>query len=388
MNELRLRVDRGGVSDATPWAVLGDAGRIVAEGTGCGNLPKAQRTLIVVPDDVVTVVHARLPKLPKRKLLHVLPAAVEEQLVAPIDRTDLRVLGELADGRSAIAAWDIQWRAALLDDPAIRGMSSVRVAVESWGLPLRESDVGLMLGPRRCVLRLPGWITHADDLPDGQACPQLIRRMLVDQGTPRAVRLFDAQGNVGVAQDWLKELDLEVAGPQPFDWRTATFAQAPILFQRQRVKVEPGAVLESLRLPAAIAAGWLLFEILGALVRTGIAVQEVRALRASQERIFHAAMGGGAAMVDGEVQMRRQAAKLRATRGEVRAEDFLALMTRLSGEWRDPMPPLAEIGFDDNRVTLSPRNASGGADWLRIAKSAGLDARLLDAARGIVVVAP
>jgi hypothetical protein len=389
LSELRLYADRGGLHQATPWALLGDDGHVAREGLGIADAPRADQALIIVPDDVVSVIAATLPKLSSRQIKAALPAAAEDQLMTSIDKTDLVLLDHRADAPSIIAVWDADWRSTLLDAPGIGAIPSLRVVAESWGLDLQNDETGLLWTGERCVLRLPDWSTRVDESTAESVPPPLIEQSLRQSPAgAAALRFFPAASCPARVPEWAHHLARAVVLGPSFDWRTASFAAAPSLYTRQRLRLDPAATMRALRLPAGLALALLVFEIFAATIDLGRLTLEGHRLAASQETIFRSVMGKTAALVDGEVQLRRHLDEVRPAAGEAGPQDILVLLTRIGSHAGDAMPPLAEIRHENGQLLLIPQSAASGQAWLEAATAAGLGAVVENAANGTVRITP
>lgn len=409
MSELRLFADRRGLHDATPWVLVDDALCVVEAGTGMASLAetrtasKVGKALIIVPDDIVGIISTTLPKLPAGKIIHALPAAVEDRLISPVEKVDLVLLDHRAGAQSTVAAWDREWRDALLATPAVAAIPSVRVVAESWGLPLQAGETGLLCDHPRYLMRLVDASTRLDDVGDSPLPPPIVSQCLkLEPGLASApLRLFFAAGKPAETPAWLTESALSantntanasnalnmanLSPPALFDWRSASFDPRYSLYSRRGLYLEPAAVIRALHLPALLAFAWLAFEIIAATLDWGRLSLHKNNLRSQQEVIFRSVMGPAAALVDAEIQLRRRMDALRSTTGQVGVNDLLVLLTQLAGNANETAFPLKEIRYENGQLLLTPQSQDSGQAWLKAAQAAGLQAAVTD---GLVKVAP
>lgn len=383
MNELRFLADRAGLHEGTPWVLLDSTGQVVRQGYGLVDVPPADELLLIVPDQCITVLSVTLPKLAPRQLLAALPAVVEDQLMAPVESTDLVVLENRPEAPCIVAAWSIEWRDALLNVPSVMRVPSVRVVAESWGLPLLEGASTLLLDDKRCVLRLPDWTSSTDER-HGDSLPPLLGLALREIEGP--LRVFLAAEAMPDVPGWISTLRNPIEMGQRFDWRTASFSAQPCLYQRRRVHLDTAAAARAMRLPALIAGAWLLFELIAVAVDVTALRSERSHLRAGQEKIFREVFGPSMAMVDAELQLRRRLNAARAAAGEPAPQDFLALMTRLADDFPNPPQAIREISYEDAGLTLRAHDSSAGGVWQKAAEKAGLTAKLEPAPDGSALV--
>lgn len=390
LSELRIFADRDGLHEMTPWVLIEADGSIVETGVGASSAPHAAQALLIIPDDVVSVLAAPLPKLSARQLKEALPAAVEDQLMTPIEKTDLALLSHRSKAPSIIAAWETDWRDALLDSPCVASTRSLRVVAESWGMSLGDDETGLLWNGKRCVLRLPDWTTCIDECEDGPTPPAIIEHMLrqttADSTAP--LRFFITRDGPASIPAWAEHLGRPVECMPPFDWRTASYSSAPSLYSRTRLYLDPAVAMNAFRLPAAVAMVWLIFEIVAMTIDWSRLALEKRQLQTAQEKIFRSTMGETAAMVDGAVQLQRRLDELRATVGAAGSQDILVLLTRIGSHLDSGTPPLAEIRHENGQLLLLPQSAANAPAWKAIAQSAGFDAVVEDSARGMVRITP
>jgi len=392
--ELRLLADSTGLHDATPWVVLDADRQRVRQGTGLADLPAADGVLVIVPDEWITVLPVALPRMATRQIQEVLPAAVEDRLMAPVESVDLVLLKHRPDGVSLVAAWSLDWRDALLRTPALINVSALSVVAESAGLPLAHGEVGLMLADGRCVLRLADGSVCADQV-SGDDAPPLVSLALRETSGP--VRVFSVPESTAGWPSWVGALGERITSRSPYDWRTAEFPARSSLYQRRRRRLDAAAAVHALRVPALIAAAWLSFELIAGLVGWAVLRSELAMIQSRQEQAFRDVFGPSAALVDGELQLRRKFTASQAGTGDATAHDFLAMMTRLANDYpveanlagsvAGAAAPLSvsEIHYDSGQLTLRLRDADTGQRWRQAARAAGFSAHL-DVADGATLV--
>lgn len=385
LNELRLFADRNGLHETTPWVLLDEHFHIVREGLGIAALPKAKQLLIIVPDERVTVVSVVLPKLPERRLKEALPASVEDRLLSPVETSDLVLLDYRPGEPSAVAAWDLAWKDDLLSAEGIADYPSVKVVAASWALGLEDGVHGLLIDEARSVLCYPGGAALVDDSPAGGQMPLLLRGAIGQMAGE--LRVFVKPGIA--LPSWVSDFPaLQAAPPVDFDWRTVSYAKAPSLYARRRLSLDLKAAGQAFRMPALLAGAWLAFEILAAALDWGVLSIERYRLQRSQQEIFHAAMGAGASLVDGEIQLRRRLDAVRPVAGLVGPSDFLVLLTRLGSRIDESMAPLEEMRFENGQLLVVPKMPGAAAAWLGAARAAGLNAVQENPTKGSIKITP
>jgi len=348
-------VERPDATTRFGW-ILFDARRGVLreDVTPAGDIPRAGDCEAVLPASRVLFARLKLPRVNAATIRELLPYAVEDRLLA--DPSHIHAIAGRTNesGETIVAVVDREWLRAMLEALWERGLRPSRAWPESALLAGGHADWNLVWGPSRGMLvDDDGVATECDRSPGGEAPFAL--KLALDEASargqrPRSVRVHTATGAAlpDLAR-WAQESGVSFApGTQ---WETLARGEpqdhAIDLLQGEfRMRRAPRVRLPraALALAAMIAALQLGFVALDAWRLE----RERASLEARRESIFRAAFPEARAVVDPDLQMRRNLADLKRAHGLATQDDFLG---RLSRAARDG-GPARSIEYTDGKLVV------------------------------------
>jgi general secretion pathway protein L len=347
------------------WMLFAARGEIAREGAGpLAEVPRADDVELALPAARVLFARLKLPRVGGATLRELLPYAVEDRLLS--DPAHIHAVAGAPDarGESLVAVIDREWLGRVLQALAAHGLRPARAWCESALLGGGEGDWNLVLGPAHGML--------VDDVGAGVAFDRdaagrlpLAVRIALDEASargerPGAIRVHGAS---------------DAPPPDLARWSAeASVAFAPGTRWETLARGEPAqgaidllprdALAERSRL-ARLALPRAALALLAAIVVVQLALDGARAwslarersaLRERAEAIFRGAFPEAKAIVDPRLQMERNLAELRRTRGLASGDDFLARLTEAA---RAAPGPARAIEFANGKLEVRRGEAEG-----------------------------
>jgi general secretion pathway protein L len=318
------------------WVVLDARDRVVEQGRSeARHWPAADACEVVLAGPQCTWIDARLPKCARRDEARVLRYALEERLVRDVEEQHLTVTDrEPLDSGARVAVLVVsrnRLRLVLAQLEAIgrrpmRVVSELQVAPpppQAWSVHVRGSPVWIVRTSARAALAVDAAVA-------GELIEHLLALARASDGAPEHVELrLAADAARPAAEDFAATLTPPpVAGP-PYQWWTGLHACKNLLHDEFAAAGARSGLLPRLRAPAALAlaaaAVWVIANA-GELIwqRHQLATYEARIAR-----LFESTLPNTPAVVPA-VQLQRALDALRAQHGQLRDDDFLALLERYS----------------------------------------------------------
>lgn len=341
---MRLRiflppVERPEEALAFDWMLFDARASLLREGTSTlGEIPRAADVEAVLPAARVLFARLRLPKVSATTIRELLPYAVEDRLLADPSHIHAVAGRKLHGGETLVAVIDRNWLQAMLAMLARAGLRPGRAWPESALLAGGQDDWHLVWSRRRGVLVDDDGAGATFDHDASGAFPLALRLALDEAAArgekPASVRVHtDGDETLPDLAQWTAEAG--VSFQRGSQWRQLAQGQpGPEAIDLLQGEFRP--MRESMvRLPrAAIALAALI-----AIAQVGFAAidawrleRERADLERRREAIFRATFPEARAVVDPELQMRRNLAELRRTRGMAGGDDFLGSLSRAAHE--------------------------------------------------------
>ena len=348
---MRLRVflpaDERPDPQAFAWKLFDARHRMLREGVGLESAPRAGEVEAVLPAERVLFARLKLPRVNAATIRELLPYAVEDRLLADPAQIHAVAGATNARGETLVAVVDRAWLRTMLEALAGARLAPCRAWCESALLAGGRGDWHVVWGATRALL--------VDDEAVGAAfdpapAPPLALRLALDEAAargerPHSVRMHTRGGEAlpDLAQ-WSEATGVafspgarweEVALAQPahgaIDLLQGEFAPPA----RRRLAVPRAAV--------ALAAAIALLQV-GFTVADSLRLGRERArLDARAEAIFREAFPEARVVVDPRLQMERNLAELRRSRGLAAGDAFLVELTRLARAQDGAPPPRIEF---------------------------------------------
>jgi len=301
-------------------------------------IPRGDEIEAVLPASRVLFARLKLPKVSPATIRELLPFAVEDRLLADPSHIHAVAGAKDAHGDTIVAVIDRQWLQAMLDALVRAGLRPTRAWPESALLAGGHNDWNLVWSPRRGMLVDDDGVAAIFDHDASGAFP-LALRLALDEAAARGDRTegvrVHTEGGATLPDlgRWVNDSGVRfAAGTQ---WETIAkgvpSTDAINLLQGEFSPRRAGRA----RLPRA--AVWLAVAI-AVLQMTFVAVDAARlrnertALEAKREAIFRDAFPEASAVVDPDLQMKRNLGELRRGHGIAVEDEFLGRLSRAAQE--------------------------------------------------------
>ena len=355
---MKLRVflpaaDRPDAGTPFAWKLF-DARREPMRGdvTPLDEIPRVSDCEVVIPAERVLFARLKLPKVNPSTIRELLPYAVEDRLLA--DPTHIHAVAgsRNAHGETVVVVVDRDWLQAMLDALARAGLRPTSAWSESALLAGGHRDWQLVWGPRRGMLVDDEGVAATFDRAPGVP---LGLRLAVDEATARGDR--PEKVRVHTAEDEpLPDLaafsrETGVAFEPGTRWDTlAAGHPAAGSINLLQGDFSPRSGRDTWRIPRAAAwiAGLIVVLQVGFTAWDAWRLQQERsALEARREEIFRSAFPEARVVVDPELQMARNLAELKRSRGLAAGDEFLVQMTQAA---RGASGPVKSIEYANGKL--------------------------------------
>lgn len=343
-----------------PWILLDAShGLLREDATPLSGMPRASEAELVLPAARVLFARLRLPRVGGATLRELLPFAVEDRLLA--DPSYIHAVAGPTDarGETLVAVIDREWLAAALEALAGVGIHPANAWCES-ALPGGEAGTwDLVLGRARALLADDAGAGVAFDRGAGTELPLALRIALDESSArgerPRTIRVH-GEGDAALPDVAPWSADTGVAFERGASWEEIARREP----RRGAIDLLPRdgragrSKLGRLHVPRA---AWALVAAIAMLqlaldgARTWSLSRERAALAARAQAVFREAFPQAKAVVDARLQMERNLAELRRSRGLAAGDDFL---TRLTEAARASHGPVRAIEYANGRVEVQP----------------------------------
>jgi general secretion pathway protein L len=366
---MKLRIfvpaaDRADTRAPWSWMLLDARGDLLrAESSPPADMPHAERVELALPAARVLFARLVLPRVGSATLRELLPFAVEDRLLA--DPSRIHAVAGRADarGETLVAVIDREWLLAHVKALRASGLAPTSAWCETALLASGGGAWNLLLGPERGLLADDRGAGVAFDRGAGAGFP-LALRIALDEASargerPKSVRVHtESDAPLPDLDRWSAEAgtrfehgsrweDLALGDPAEGTIELLTADIAPRRTPLGALRIPRAAVV----LAAAIALVQLAFD--GA--QAWKLARERSALQAQAESVFRAAFPEAKAVVDPRLQMERNLAELRRSRGLASGDDFLV---RLTNAARGTQGPVGAVEYANGRLEI--RHATAG----------------------------
>lgn len=341
-----------------PWMLLDNRGATLRTDAGPPqDMPRAEEVELVLPAARVLFARLALPRVGATTLRDLLPFAVEDRLLA--DPTHIHAVAGRTDarGETLVAVIDREWLRGMLDAARAAGLRPARAYCESALATGPGNDWNLVLGSARGLLVDDTGAGVAFDRAAGAAAP-LALRIALDEASARNARpervRVHAEGGAALPDlaRWGAEASVAMeAGTRWEELAAGTPAAGTIDLLTQEFATR-SARLEALRIPRAafvLAASIAVLQLAFGGIQAWRLARERGQLRVEAESIFRATFPEAMVVVDPRLQMERNLADLRRSRGIAAGDDFLARLTRAA---RDGAVPVRAIDYAHGELRI------------------------------------
>ena len=323
------------------WKLFDARGELRREGNDAPEaMPRAASVELVLPAERVLFARLKLPRVNAATIRELLPYAVEDRLLADPSHIHAVAGAKNARGESVVAVVDREWLQARVDALAAAGHVATSAFCESALLAGGHRDWHVVWGPARGMLvddeGVGASFDRGADLP-------LALRVALDEAIargdkPASVRVH-AEGGERLPDlaRWTSDTGVEFAPGTTWEALANGHPAANSIdllqgeFARRGSRAAFALPRAALWLGAAIIGAHVVFSAVDAM-RLGA---ERDRLVQRQEAVFRAAFPEAKAVVDPELQMKRNLEDMRRARGLAAGDDFLAQLTRVARESRN-----------------------------------------------------
>jgi general secretion pathway protein L len=338
------------------WMLRDGRGDLLREGESpLSDIPRANEVEAVLPSQRVLFARLKLPRVSDKTIRELLPYAVEDRLLADPAHIHAVAGRTLASGETLVAVVDREWLAAMLDALARSGLRPAHAWPESALLAGGHDDWNLVWGPRRGILVDDDGVSATFD-HDASGTLPLALRLALDEAAargekPASIRVHTEGGSTlpDLAR-WSSE-----AG--------AAFSRGSRWEELSRDEPHPGCIdllqgefslrrTPALRLPRAAVALAAIIGVaqIGFVALDAWRLERERArLEAQREALFRASFPEAKVVVDPDLQMKRDLAELKRTRGIAGADEFLSALARAAHE---TPAPVKSVEYANGKLTI------------------------------------
>jgi general secretion pathway protein L len=341
---MKLRIFLPAAERALPdtrfaWMLFDGKRRVLREGVNAlAEVPRGDEVEAVLPASRVLFARLKLPRVSQATIRELLPYAVEDRLLA--DPSHIHAVAGAKDsrGETIVAVIDREWLQGMLAALSRAGLRPTRAWPESTLLAGGRGDWNLVWSPARGMLVDDDGVAATFDHDAGGAFPLALRIALDEAAArgdrPSGVRVHTEGGaHVPDLAAWSAESNVPfTAGSRWEELARAEPARNAInLLQGEFSPRKRGRT----RLPRA--AIWLAVAI--AVIQMSLVALDAGRLRhersrleSRREAIFRDAFPEARAVVDPELQMKRNLAEMRRNHGIAVEDEFLGKLSRAAQE--------------------------------------------------------
>jgi general secretion pathway protein L len=359
---LRLRiflpaVDRPEATTAYSW-ILFDARRtVLREGTSVlPDVPRAEEVEAVLPAERVLFARLKLPRVNAATIRELLPYAVEDRLLADPSQIHAVAGRTTAGGETIVVVVDREWLLAMIAALVRQGLRPKRAWAESDLLAGGQGDWNLVWSPERGMLVDDDGVAATFDHGATGELP-LALRLALDESSARGQRptrvRVHTQGSAAIPDLARWTADTEIAFAPGTQWQVLArgdcvekaidLLHGDFSMRARGMQTLPRAAVV---LAAAIAVAQLGFVAADAWRLE----RERSALEAERETVFRDAFPDAKVVVDPDLQMQRNLADLKRSRGLPAGDGFLGRLSRAAHE---PGAPAKSIEYANGTLKVT-----------------------------------
>jgi general secretion pathway protein L len=355
-------IDRLDAATRFAWILFDNRGAVLREGlSAVDEIPRADEVEAVLPASRVLFARLRLPKVSPATIRELLPFAVEDRLLADPSHIHAVAGGKGAKGETIVAVIDREWLHAMLDALARAGVRCTSAWPEGSLLAGGHGDWHLVWSAQQGMLVDDDGVSATFDHDAAQAFP-LALRLALDEASargdrPDVIRVHtDGGGKLPDLERWSAEAGVKFAPGSQWE-KLSRGAPAISTIDLLQGEFAPGRE-RRLRLPRAalaLAASIAILQIAFVAADAWRLQRERASLEARRESIFRGAFPEAKVVVDPDLQMKRNLAELRHTRGVTSDDDFIGRLSRAALE---PGGPAKSIEYANGKLTVRRGEAS------------------------------
>ena len=318
-------------------------------------LPGGDEAEVILPASRVLFARLKLPRVSASTIRELLPFAIEDRLLGDPANVHAVAGRRDANGDTTVAVVDREWFARVLDTLRRAGVKPVSAWSESALAASGTGEWNVVWGRERGLLVDDRGVAVAFDRT-GTDLPLAIR-LALDEAAARgerparvAIHSEDGESLPDLAR-WSQDSGASFIESTPWEAARSRPPAGEAIDLLQGEFAPGSATLDARRIPRGAA---IIAAVIAALQVTFVALdawrmeRERQSLEAKREAIFRAAFPEAKAVVDPDLQMRRNVAELKRTRGLAGDDDFLAQLTRAAREGA----PVRSVEYASGRLQV------------------------------------
>jgi general secretion pathway protein L len=355
-------VERPDPATRYAWMLFDGRRGLLREGVSrLAEAPRGDEVEAVLPASRVLFARLKLPKVSPATIRELLPFAVEDRLLGDPAHIHAVAGPKTARGETVVAVIDREWLQAMLTALARDGLRPTRAWPESDLLAGGRGDWNLVWSPARGMLVDDDGVAATFDHDASAAFPLALRIALDESAArgerPEGVRVHTEGGaTLPDLERWSGESGVRFApGSQ---WEVLARAE-PVATKTVNLLQGEFSPRRATRQRLPRAAVWLAVAI-AVLQMSLVAIDAGRlryertSLEKRREAIFRDAFPEARAVVDAELQMKRNLADMRRAHGIAVEDEFLGRLSRVAQE---PGGPARSIEYANGKLVV--QRASG-----------------------------
>ncbi len=354
---MKLRIflhaaDRPAPDTRYGWMLFDSHGAVLRDGDSTlHEIPRATIVEAILPAERVLFARLRLPRVNAATIRELLPFAVEDRLLA--DPAQIHAVAGSTDrrGETVVAVVDRDWLRAMLGELSRAGHAVRTAWCESALLPMAPGEWHIVWGALHGMLVDDHGVSATFDRGDGIP---LALRIALDEAAGRGERpsslSVHSQGDAALPDLAAWSAETGVACGQGPAWASVAKATP----SKEAINLLQGVMAPASRLQwrlprrsAVLAIAILLIQVAFTAVDERRLQRQFHALDAEREAVFREAFPEARVVVDPELQMGRNLAELRRSRGLAGGDEFLLQLSRAA---RDARAPVRSVEFANGKL--------------------------------------
>ncbi len=342
---------------ATRFMLLDARGAVLREGDAAlVDIPHADEVEAILPASRVLFARLALPRVNAATIRALLPYAIEDRLLGDPAHVHAVAGRRDASGETTVAVVDRGWLSSVVAALRQAGLKPAHAWDESALIASSAGEWNVVWGPRRGILVDDRGVSVAFDRAGGDI--PLALRIALDEAAargdrPRRIALHSEAGErLPDLARWNADAGDVFAEGAPWETLRTRDPGAEAIDLLQGEFSPRASAASAARIPRAavfLATAIALAQIVFVAVDAWRLERERASLEARREAIFRSAFPEAKAIVDPELQLRRNVAELRRSRGLASGDEFLAQLTRAA---RAASAPARSLEYANGRLQV------------------------------------
>ena len=362
-----------GAETSASWHLFDRRSKLLREGAGTlapgGNVPRAERTVILIPARRIVCIETPLPPVSAQKRDALLRYAIEDKLTIDPATVHAVVLGTSASTKSnqhVIAAIDRAWLTNVLNWLKNAGIEPAQAISDAAMIPVAAGEWGVVLEGAHGLARRPDGFAYSFDVERsaGQSSgvpmePPFALALALKEARdhhvpPSQLTVFvDRPADAAWMDNWQQRLDCRVRAALRGAPQMVTLAAGNLLSGDFAPRAASRGWIGLLKPVIAVAASIVLLQLTFTVIDAWRLDQHRAALENEMTRVFKDAFPKAQAIVDPPLQMQRNLDALKRDAGLGAGDDARVLLAQLTAILKS-VPGLTpqSIGIRDGVVSV------------------------------------